>query len=272
MKHPLSSVSAVALLLITLAVTPSIATAAKEKEIVPKDAVAVVNGKAIPKSRADFLLAVQKSQGHPETPELRNAIRDNLITREALVQEAIKRGIEKRSDIQTQLEMSRQDVLVNAYLADYVRSHPVSDEQIKKEYDAYRANTGNTEYHARHILVETEDQAKDIIARLQKGETFADLAKLSKDPGSKDKGGDLGWSVPSGYVKPFSDAMTALKKGQYTLTPVKTDFGWHVIKLEDTRDFKAPSLDELKPQIVNALQRQMVEQHIAEIRSKAKVE
>ena len=135
-----------------------------------------------------------------------------------------------------------------------------------------RKALGEKEYKARHILVDTEDEAKAIIAKLNKGEKFEDLAKQSKDPGSKDKGGDLGWANQAAYVKPFSEAMTKLEKGKFTAAPVKSDFGWHVIQLDDVRDLKAPSLDEIKPQLTQRLQQQMVEKHILELRTKAKVE
>ena len=131
---------------------------------------------------------------------------------------------------------------------------------------------GDREYKARHILVEKEEEARDIIARLKKGEKFEDLAKQSKDPGSRDKGGDLDWSVPANYVKPFADALTKLEKGKFTDAPVKSDFGWHVILLEDSRAFTPASLDELKPQITQSIQRQMVDQHVQDLRSKAKVD
>jgi len=234
--------------------------------------VARVNGKAIPKSRVDMLVATQKAQGRPDSEDLRQAIRERLITLEVVVQEAQKKGLDKKPEVAAQMEMSRQDVLINAYLGEFVRAHPVPAEAIQKEYDNYRASMGDREYKARHILVEKEEEARDIIARLKKGEKFEDLAKQSKDPGSRDKGGDLDWSVPANYVKPFADALTKLEKGKFTDAPVKSDFGWHVILLEDSRAFTPASLDELKPQITQSIQRQMVDQHVQDLRSKAKVD
>lgn len=238
----------------------------------PAGAVATVNGKPIAKAKAELLVNMQKAQGRPDSEDLRRAVKDRLVTLEVVSQEAQKKGLDKKPEVQAQADLARQDVLINAYLADYVRSHPVSPEAVKKEYDAYTATMGDKEYKARHILVEKEEEAKDIIARLKKGDKFEDLAKQSKDPGSRDKGGDLDWSVPANYVKPFADALTKLQKGQYTDTPVKTNFGWHVILLEDSRAFTPASLEELKPQIIQSLQRQLVDQHVQELLRKAKVE
>ena len=170
------------------------------------------------------------------------------------------------------MDLARQGVLIGAYLNDYVRSHPVTEDQIKKEYENIKAKLGNKEYKARHVLVEKEDEAKAIIEKLKKGEKFEDLAKASKDPGSKDRGGDLGWANPASFVPPFSAAMTKLEKGKFTETPVKSDFGWHIIQLDDTRDLKLPTMDEAKGQISQQLQQRMVQKHIEELRAKAKVE
>ena len=221
------------------------------------DVVATVNGKAIPKNRADALIAGQAAQ---------------LVRREILTQESQKKGFDKKPEVQGQVDLARQGVLIGAYLNDYVRAHPVSEEMVKKEYENVRAQIGDKEYKVRHILVETEAEAKSIIDRLKKGEKFDELAKLSKDPGSKDKGGDLGWANKGAYVKPFTDAMVKLKKSELTDPPVKSDFGWHVIQLEDVRELKLPGFDEAKPQITQRLQQQMVQKHIEELRSKAKVD
>ncbi|MBS0354109.1 MAG: peptidylprolyl isomerase [Proteobacteria bacterium] len=233
--------------------------------------VATVNGTAIPQARADVMISEQKSQGAPDSEQLRNAVKEELVRREVLAQEARKKGFEKSAAVQAQVELARQAVLIRAYLQDFVKSHPVTDGEVKAEYDKIKSQLGDKEYKARHILVEKEDEAKAIIAKLEKGEKFEDLAKQSKDPGSKDKGGDLGWANPAGFVKPFSDALTKLEKGKFTTTPVKTNFGYHVIKLEDSRALKAPTFDEVKGQIKQRLEQQRVEHHIAELRSKATV-
>ena len=234
--------------------------------------VATVNGVAIPSSRADALLQSQLAQGQQDSEQMRAAVRNDLITREILSQASKKKGFDKKPEVLAQFELSRQGILVNAYLQDFVATHPVTDEAIKKEYDNIVKTMGSKEYKARHILVEKEDEAKSIIARLQKGEKFEELAKQSKDPGNKDRGGDLGWAAPSGYVKSFADALVKLEKGKFSAAPVHTEFGWHVIQLDDIRDLKHPGLDEVKPQIQQRLQQQMLEKHITELRAKAKVE
>lgn len=231
-----------------------------------------VNGKPISKNQIDFFLTAQKAQGRPDSPELRNAVREEVIRREVLVQEAQKQGIDKKQDIQVKMELARQGVLINAFIENHVKAHPITEDTLKKEYETVRSQLGDKEYKVRHILVDNEDDAKAIVDKLKKGDKFDTLATQSKDPGSKDKGGDLGWSVPTGYVKPFADAMQMLNKGQYTEAPVKSEFGWHVIQLDDTRALKLPDYDEAKPQIQQRLQQQLVEKLVMELRSKAKVE
>jgi peptidyl-prolyl cis-trans isomerase C len=255
-----------------VAAVPALAKDKAEKADAAGAVIASVNGKAIPKSRADAMLAAQVAQGQADTEDLRKAIREELIRREVLAQEAQKKGLDKKPEIVGQMDLARQGVLLNAYMGEYVRSHPVSDEALKKEYETIRSQLGDKEFKARHILVDKEDDAKAIIEKLKKGEKFEDLAKASKDPGSKERGGDLGWAAPTSYVKPFADALVALPKGKYTETPVKSDFGYHVILLEDSRDLKAPAFDEVKQQLSQRLQQQIIEKHIAELRGKAKVD
>ncbi len=256
---------------VSVGATPA-AFAVEKKDKAEGAAFATVNGKAVPKSRADALIAAQAAQGQPDSPELRKAVTEELVRREILTQEAVKKGFDKKIEIQSQIDLARQGVLIGAYLNEYVRTHPVTDDQVKKEYEDIRAKLGNKEYKARHILVEKEDEAKAIIERLKKGEKIEDLAKDSKDPGSKDRGGDLGWANPGSFVPPFSAAMTKLEKGKFTETAVKSDFGWHVIQLEDTRELKLPGMDEAKGQISQQLQQRMVQKHIEDLRAKAKVE
>jgi peptidyl-prolyl cis-trans isomerase C len=257
-------------LLLAFAVSVSAAPAFAQKK--DSTTFATVNGKAIPKVRADALIAGQAAQGQPDSPELRKAVTEELVRREVLTQESIKKGFDKKPEVQGQVDLARQGVLIGAYLNDYVKTHPVTDEQVKKEYAEISAKLGNKEYKARHILVEKEDEAKAIIAKLTKGEKIEDLAKDSKDPGSKDRGGDLGWANPASFVPPFSAAMIKLEKGKFTQTPVKSDFGWHVIQLEDTRELKLPGIEEAKAQIGQQLTQRMVQKHIDELRAKAKVE
>ncbi|MBI3140399.1 MAG: peptidylprolyl isomerase [Rhodocyclales bacterium] len=251
---------------------PVLAEEAKPAGKPAATSLATVNGVAIPKTRAEALLNEQKAQGTPDNPELRAMVREELIRREIMTQEAVKKGLAKKPEVVNQIELARQALLIRAYLQDYIKGHPVTDADIKKEYDGITQAMGDKEYKARHVLVDKEADAKDIVAKLQKGEKFEELAKQSKDPGSKDRGGDLGWAHPSGYVKPFADALVKLEKGKFSAEPVKTDFGYHVILLEDTRPMKQPSLDEVKPQIQQRLQQKVVEKHILELRAKAKVE
>jgi len=234
--------------------------------------VARVNGVAIPQQHFDLLIKNLVAQGRPDSPEMRDAIKQQMISRELMVQEAAKRGLDKNPETAARLTFSRQDILSNAYIQDILRANPVTDDMVKKEYERIKAQSAK-EYKTRHILVEKEDEAKNIIAQLKKGASFEKLAaEKSNDPGSKTNGGDLDWSMPSRFVKPFGDAMVKLKKGQVTETPVHTNFGWHVIRVDDERAAKIPGFDEAKPQVQQGLQNQAVEKAIADLRAKAKIE
>jgi len=248
---------------------------AQAQTAAPKTAAAAPSsGKTLyPQAQFDTLLKQRIQQGQPDTPEMRSTIREELNTRELLAREAKKANLDKSAEVKTQMDLASQTVLVSAFVADWVKKNPIPEAELRKEYEIIKTQIGDKEYHVKHILVEKDDEAKDIIVQLQKGAKFDELAKArSKDPGSKDKGGDLGWANQAAYVKPFSEAMTKLEKGKFTAAPVKSDFGWHVIQLDDVRDLKAPSLDEVKPQLTQRLQQQMVEKHILELRTKAKVE
>lgn len=234
--------------------------------------VATVNGTAIPQSVFDAFYAEQKAQGAPDSADLRNAVREELIRRELLLQEAKKSGLDKKAAVASQMEMARQAVLIRAFIQDYVQKNPIGDAQLKADYDAIKSKMGGTEYKSRHILVKTEAEAKTIIENLKKGAKFEELAKQSEDPGSKANGGDLGWSAAGSYVPPFSAALTKLEKGKYTETPVKTDFGWHVIQLEDTRPLEAPAFEAIKPQLAQRANQQLIEKMIEGLRAKAKVQ
>ncbi|MCX7140868.1 MAG: peptidylprolyl isomerase [Proteobacteria bacterium] len=234
--------------------------------------VATVNGVAIPKARIDAVVRAQEAQGQKDTPELRAAIRDRLITLEIVAQEANKKGLGKSADTQSQIELARANILAQAYRADFFKTHPVSEDALKTEFEKVKVQMGDKEYKARHILVEKEGEAKDIIEKLKKGDKFEELAKVSKDPGSKDNGGDLDWNLPGGFVKPFSDAMVKLEKGKYTEAPVQTQFGWHIIRLEDMRQAKFPDFNEVKPGLQQRMQDEMFDKTINELRAKAKVD
>ncbi len=220
----------------------------------------------------NIMVKQMTTQGQQDTPELRAMIKDELINREILIQEADKLGLGSSADVKAQIDIARQSILIRALVADYLKKNPVKDADIKAEYDKFKAQASDKEYHARHILVETEDEAKAIIAKLKAGAKFEDLAKQSKDPGSAANGGDLDWAAPAAFVKPFSDAMVSLKKGQLLETPVKTQFGYHVIRLDDVRAAKVPTLEEVKPQIIESLQQRKLQAYQKQLRDKAKIQ
>lgn len=235
--------------------------------------VATVDGEAIPQAYADALLTEQEAKGTDDSEQLRGAVREELVRREILRQAAVKKGLDKKPEVETQMELAKQAVIIRAYLQDFVANNTVTDADVRKTYDEMKTRLGNTEYKVRHILVEDEANARALIAKLNKGEKFEDLAKAnSMDPGSKDKGGELGWSNPGMYVPTFSEAMTKLKKGETTKEPVKSNFGYHIIQLEDTRQLEAPDFEKLAPQLKQRIQAQRLEQHIMELRTSAKVE
>ena len=235
--------------------------------------VAIVNGKAVPQSRVDALVQQVTSSGKQVTPEIQAQIKEEVIAREVFMQEAQVRGLDASADFKTQMELARQTILIRSLFADYQKKNPISDEDIKAEYDKFAAANSGKEYKARHILVEKEDKAKAIIAQLKKGGKFEDIAKKeSKDPGSGANGGDLDWANPSNYVKEFSEALTGLQKGKMTETPVKTQFGYHIIRLDDIRDAKLPKFEEVKPQVAQQMQQQRMGKFQEELRSKAKIE
>ncbi|KIA78892.1 peptidylprolyl isomerase [Chromobacterium phragmitis] len=235
--------------------------------------VATVNGVAIPQSRMDLILKSQEEHGAKDSPELRQQIRDFLVTNEVLVQEAKKQGIDKSDSVKQELEMAQRGVLLNAFQQNFLKSNVISDDQLKAEYDRLKAATPSKEYHARHILVKTEKEANAILAQLKKGKSFDALAKAkSDDLGSKNSGGDLGWSDPGQYVKEFGDAMVALKPGEITQTPVKSQYGYHIIKLEGVREAEGPKFEDVKPQLQQEMQRTAFDKMIQDLKGKAKVE
>jgi peptidyl-prolyl cis-trans isomerase C len=236
---------------------------------------AMVNGVSIPQARIDVRIKAAAQQGQPDSPDLRKAIKEDMINLEVLAQEAAKAGVDKNPEVMLQIELAKQQVLVGAFVQDYVKTHPISDDQLKQEYDTLKAKMGNKEYNARHILVETEAEAKDIIKQLNAKKNpakFEKLAEKSKDTGSAEKGGSLGWAIPTTFVPEFANVLVSLKKGETTKDPVKSQFGWHVIRLEDTRDLKLPPFEEAKPQLLQRLQQQLVKKTVDELRAKAKIE
>ena len=238
-----------------------------------KGAVATVNGVAVPQARADFLMQQQQQRGAPDNEQMRSAVREELINREVIAQEAQRAGVGNNAEVKAQLDIVRQEIIVGAFLRDYARKHPITEAEIQKEYDRAKAQHGDKEYKARHILVETEDQAKSLIAELKKGGKFDELAsKNSKDTGSAQRGGDLDWNVPGTFDKTFSDAMVKLEKGKYTEAPVKTRFGFHIIQLDDVRPAKFAAFGEVRPRIQQMLVQNKIDELIKGLRAKAKIE
>ncbi len=237
------------------------------------DAVATVNGKQIKQSLYDYIAKDATSRGQKVDDQVKQAIVNKLIDSELVYQEAQKVGVDKQADYLAREELARRELLTSAYLQDYVKKHPVSDADTKAAYEQYKKAYGEKEYSALHILVKTEAEAKDIIAQLGKGGDFAKIAKeKSLDPGSKDKGGNLGWFSPATMVKPFSDVVANLQKGSISNSPVQTQFGWHVIKLVDTRAAQPMAYDKVKDGLQKNLQQRDLEKMMGELRSKAKVD
>ena len=232
-----------------------------------------VNGVIIPSAYFDAMNREREQAGQPASPDFANAMKDELVNREVLSQAAKKKGLDKSPTVAAQMEMARQAVLIRAFFEDHVKANPISDAQLKSDYDKYVVQLGDKEYKARHILVDKEDDAKAIIASLKRGETFEKLAKeKSKDTGSKDNGGDLDWAPAGRYVPEFGNAIKALPKGQLTDTPVKSPFGYHVIRVDDSRAMKVPGFDEVKDKFRQQAQQDQVARLIQELRSKAKIE
>ena len=235
--------------------------------------VAIVNGKAVPTARVEVLAKQIEASGRPVTDEVRAQLKEEVVLREIFMQEAQKRGVAALPEYKDQMELARQTILIRALFADYEKKNPVTDAEIQAEYDKFAASNGGKEYRARHILVEKEDEAKAIIASLKKGGKFEEIAKKqSKDPGSGANGGDLDWAAAASYVPEFSEAMVKLEKGQMTQEPVKTQFGWHIIRVDDVRSAELPKLEDIKPQIEQQMQQQKLAEFQKSLREKAKIQ
>jgi peptidyl-prolyl cis-trans isomerase C len=235
--------------------------------------VAIVNGKAVPSSRVTALEQQIAASGRPIDEATRAQIKEEVILREVFMQEAQKRGIAATPEYKEQMELARQTIMIRALFADYQKKNPVSDADLQAEYDKFAAANGGKEYRARHILVEKEDEAKAIIAAIKGGAKFEDQAKAkSKDPGSGANGGDLDWANAASYVTEFSEAMIKLDKGQMTQEPVKSQFGYHIIRVDDVRQAKLPTFEELKPQIAQQMQQQKLGDFQRTLREKAKIQ
>ena len=235
--------------------------------------VAVVNGIAIPQSQYNLLKQDRIQQGQPDNEQTAAALRDSLINAQILAQQATKMGLDKDPSMQTRLDLLKTEMLAKAFLANYVKTHPISEADLKAQYDKVKAQMGSKEYEVSHILVDNEAEAKKIIAELNsKKAKFEDLAKKYSKDSSAAKGGLIGWAAPGNLVKEFSDAMVQLKKGEYTKTPVHTQFGWHVIRVDNIRDLKLPPFNEVKDQLRGQMEQEMIKKEIADMRASAKVE
>ncbi|OAJ53347.1 peptidylprolyl isomerase [Paraburkholderia ginsengiterrae] len=235
--------------------------------------IAVVNGTPIPKARADALIDQLVHQGQQNTPQLQMAVREELVNREILMQEALRRGLPNRPDIKAQIAVAQQTVVLRALIEDFVKNNQPTDAEVTARYNALIKDAGGKEYHLHHILVDNEQQAKDLIAKIKAGASFEDLAKqFSKDPGSGKNGGDLDWSDPKAYVPEFADAATHLQKGQMTDTPVHTQFGWHIIRVDDVRNITPPPLEQVRPQIVQQIQQEKLQAFEEGLRKNAKIQ
>ena len=235
--------------------------------------ITTVNGKPVPKSRVDQLLNQVSKSGKPITPELEAQAKDRVVLYEIFMQAAEKAGIPQNADYKAQLELQRQNLLIQTLFTEYAKKNPATEEQAKAAYEAAKASAPSSEYKARHILVESEDQAKALIGKIKLGAKFEELAKTeSKDPGSAANGGDVGWSDGSNFVPEFGAALAKLKKGEMTETPVKTDFGYHIILLDDTRPVTFPAYDDVKAQIMQNLTQQKVGEYQAKLKDAAKTD
>ena len=235
--------------------------------------IAIVNGQPVPKARVEVLAQQLAAAGRPVTPEMEPQLKDEIIAREVFMQEAKKQGLDATDDYKAQMDLARQAILIRQLFENYRKTSPVSDADVQAEYDKFVAANSGKEYKARHILVKTEPDAKKIIADLKKGAKFEDIAKKqSKDPGSGANGGDLDWANPASFVPEFSEAMIKLNKGETTAAPVKSQFGWHIIRVDDVRQAQLPKMEEVKPQITQQLAQQKLQKYQEDLRAKAKVE
>jgi peptidyl-prolyl cis-trans isomerase C len=235
--------------------------------------VVTVNGTKINQTMVDtFLQAVTGKPPGEATKEQREALLEQLVNMTLAAQAAEKDGLNKEPEVQARIDLLRTQILAEAASDKYAKAHPVSDEEVKKEYDEQIAKMPK-EFKARHILVESEDAAKSIIKDLEGGGDFAKIAKAqSKDPGSAANGGDLGWFAGQSMVKPFSDALGTLEKGSITKAPVQTQYGWHVIQLEDSRAPEPPAFEEVKDQVKMLAQRKKLQAYLDELRKTAKIQ
>ena len=239
-------------------------------QIPEEDIIAKVNGTPIGKKSLEYITAeaAQRNSG-AKIPEDR--LLEDLISRELLRQEAERKQLQKKPDVTAALQMAQQSILSKAAIGDFVENTTITDPEIQAEYDKQVGGMKSTEYKARHILSKTEEEAKAVIKQLDKGTNFAELAKKKSTGPSNKNGGDLGWFTPDRMVPPFSEAVIALKKNEYTKAPVKTQFGWHTILREDSREKTPPELKDVKEQVKQVLQRKALQDHLTQLRKEADV-
>lgn len=237
-------------------------------------AVATVNGSPIPRADYDAFLK-NLLQGKPATdltPEQKNQVLDELITMKLVSAQAVKDGLDKDPDVAANLEVVRMRILSDAESQKILKGKEPTDAELHAEYDSAIASMDKTEYHARHILVPTKEKADQLIKKLKAGAKFEDVAKAESTDNSKTNGGDLGWFTTSRMVKPFGDAVKALKKGDMTAEPVQTQYGWHIIKLDDTRDVTPPPFDQVKAQVMKGVLQKKLVAYVDELKKNAKIE
>lgn len=237
--------------------------------------IATVNGKAIPQKNADQFVELLVGQGATDSPQLREQVKQELINRQIFLQAADKAGISKQADVLNEIDLAREGIIVRALMNDFLKKNPITDAKIQAEYDKLKGEqAGKLEYKVRHILVEDEKTANDLLAQIKKNKSkFEELAKKnSKDPGSAEKGGDLGWAPATNYVAPFAQAVSGLQKGQLADKPVQTQFGWHIVQVDDSRAIQFPSLEQVRPQLEEMMRQQALTAYQKQLRDQAKIQ
>ena len=237
--------------------------------------VATVTGKPRTQAQVDQFVTLLISQGAQDSPQLREQVKQEMIGRMVAVQAAERAKIDRDNAVKQELELARQSILVRALMEDYLKKHPVTEAELNKEYEAIKKDQANRqEYQVRHILVAEEDKAKELIKQLKaKDISFEEAAKKNSiDPGSGQKGGELGWSQSASYVPEFAQAVEGLKKGEMTQEPVKTQFGWHIVQVDDARPVNFPELSEVKPQLEEMMRQEKLAKFQQSLMDEAKIQ
>jgi peptidyl-prolyl cis-trans isomerase C len=272
--HLVSTVAAIGVLLAACGKGQQAATsAATGTPAAPS--VAVVNGVAIPRADYDAFLK-NLLQGKPVPPDLtaeqKNQVLDELVTMQLVSTQALKDGVDKDPEVAANLDVLRMRILSDGESQKFLKGKEPTDAELHAEYDSDIAAMDKTEYHARHILVPTKEKADQLIKKLKGGAKFEDVAKAESTDNSKTNGGDLGWFTATRMVKPFADAVKALKKGETTPEPVQTQYGWHIIQLEDTREVTPPPFDQVKAQVTKNLIQKKLVAYVEDMKKTAKID